>query len=57
MKFGKMVLYMVDDVLLNKAATIERCIKRVREEYTKAGANFATDYSRQDAAIERVSNQ
>ena len=42
---------MVDDVLINKAATIERCIKRVREEYTKAGANFATDYSRQDAAI------
>ncbi|WP_323814989.1 type VII toxin-antitoxin system HepT family RNase toxin [Cellvibrio sp. NN19] len=42
---------MVDDVLINKAATIERCIKRVREEYTKAGVNFATDYSRQDAAI------
>ncbi len=42
---------MVDDVLINKAATIERCIKRVREEYTKAGADFATDYSRQDAAI------
>ncbi len=42
---------MVDDVLINKAATIERCIKRVREEHTKAGANFATDYSRQDAAI------
>ena len=50
-KYGKMVLYMVDDVLINKAATIERCIKRVREEYAKAGANFATDYSRQDAAI------
>ena len=42
---------MVDDVLINKAANIERCIKRVREEYIKAGANFATDYSRQDAAI------
>ncbi len=42
---------MVDDVLLNKAATIERCINRVREEYAKAEANFATDYSRQDAAI------
>ena len=46
-----MVQYMVDDVLLNKAATIERCINRVREEYAKAEANFATDYSRQDAAI------
>lgn len=46
-----MVPYMVDDVLINKAATIERCIKRVREEYAKAGSNFATDYSRQDTAI------
>jgi uncharacterized protein YutE (UPF0331/DUF86 family) len=51
MKFGKKVQYMVNDVLINKAATIERCIKRVREEYAKAGSNFATDYSRQDAAI------
>ncbi len=51
MKFEKTVPYMVDDVLINKAATIERCIKRVREEYAKAGANFASDYSRQDAAI------
>jgi uncharacterized protein YutE (UPF0331/DUF86 family) len=42
---------MADDVILNKAASIERCIKRVREEYTKAGSNFANDYSRQDAAI------
>lgn len=42
---------MVNDVLINKAATIERCIKRVREEYAKAGSNFANDYSRQDAAI------
>ena len=42
---------MVNDVLINKAASIERCIKRVREEYAKAGSNFANDYSRQDAAI------
>jgi uncharacterized protein YutE (UPF0331/DUF86 family) len=42
---------MGNDILINKAASIERCIKRVREEYTKAGAGFATDYSRQDAAI------
>jgi uncharacterized protein YutE (UPF0331/DUF86 family) len=42
---------MVNDILINKAASIERCIKRVREEHTQAGANFATDYSRQDAAI------
>ena len=42
---------MVDDVIINKAATIERCVARVREEYTKAGNNFAQDFSRQDAAI------
>jgi uncharacterized protein YutE (UPF0331/DUF86 family) len=42
---------MANDILINKAASIERCIKRVREEYTKAGTDFATDYSRQDAAI------
>ena len=42
---------MVDDVLLNKAATIERCVARAREEYAAAGANFATDFTRQDAAI------
>lgn len=39
------------DVLMNKAAIIERTIQRVLEEYRKAGDNFATDYTRQDAAI------
>lgn len=42
---------MADDVLLNKAATIERCVARVREEYAAAGAHFDTDDTRQDAAI------
>ena len=42
---------MLDDVLLNKVATIERCVGRVREEYATAGANFATDFTRQDAAV------
>lgn len=42
---------MADDVLLNKAATIERCVARAREEYDKAPATFATDFTRQDAAI------
>lgn len=42
---------MVDDVVLNKVTAIERCIVRVREEYAAAGEKFATDYSRQDAAI------
>jgi uncharacterized protein YutE (UPF0331/DUF86 family) len=40
---------MVDDVLLNKAATIERCIARVREEYEKGPDTFALDFTRQDS--------
>lgn len=42
---------MADDVLINKAATIERCVKRAREEYDRDPTTFATDYTRQDAAI------
>lgn len=42
---------MVDDVLLNKAATIERCVARARAEYQKDPATFTTDFTRQDAAI------
>ena len=42
---------MADDVLINKAATIERCVRRAREEYAHNPATFATDYTRQDAAI------
>ena len=42
---------MVDDVLLNKAASIERCVKRAREEYERDPSSFAQDFTRQDAAI------
>jgi len=42
---------MADDIVLNKSATIERCIARVREEYSTAGSEFVTDFTRQDAAI------
>ncbi|MGB4343320.1 MAG: DUF86 domain-containing protein [Moraxellaceae bacterium] len=40
-----------DDVIINKAATIERCVARAREEYARNPATFATDLTRQDAAI------
>lgn len=33
---------MADDVILNKAATIERCVRRAKEEYAAAGQQFAT---------------
>lgn len=42
---------MVDDVLLNKAATIERCVGRAREEYNADPPSFATNVTRQDAAV------
>jgi uncharacterized protein YutE (UPF0331/DUF86 family) len=42
---------MADDVVLNKAATIERCVARAREEYGVDPATFARDLTRQDAAI------
>ncbi|EJI84665.1 hypothetical protein AEST_23400 [Alishewanella aestuarii B11] len=40
-----------DDVLLNKAATIERCVKRARDEYQQDPLSFASNFTRQDAAI------
>lgn len=42
---------MADDVLINKAAVIERCVARVREEYAYDPSTFATNFTRQDAAI------
>ncbi|MGL6212512.1 type VII toxin-antitoxin system HepT family RNase toxin [Billgrantia desiderata] len=42
---------MADEVLLNKSATIERCVARAREEYAKDPSSFEQDQTRQDAAI------
>ena len=42
---------MADDVLLNKAAAIERCVARAREEYAGDPDGFAKNFTRQDAAI------
>ncbi len=42
---------MADDVLINKAATIDRCVARAREEYLLDPAIFTSDYTWQDAAI------
>ena len=42
---------MHDDVLINKAATIERCVARARKEYFRDPGSFGTDFTRQDAAI------
>lgn len=42
---------MSDDVLINKAATIERCVARAREEYASDPSTFVQNHTRQDAAI------
>ncbi len=42
---------MVDDVALNKAASIERAVKRVREEHAGDDANLLANQTRQDAII------
>ena len=41
----------MNDVVINKIQSIQRCINRAREEYTLAGASFKTNLTHQDAAI------
>ncbi len=45
------MLCIADDVQINKAATIERCVARAREEYAADPKGFAHHFSHQDAAI------
>jgi uncharacterized protein YutE (UPF0331/DUF86 family) len=42
---------MADDVLLNKAAAIERAVRRVREEHAGDDRNLLADQTRQDAIL------
>lgn len=42
---------MADDVLLNKAAIIERCLQRIEEEYRGHEHELETNFTRQDAII------
>jgi len=41
----------MDDVLINKIATIERCLKRINEEYIGYEEELETNYTRQDSII------
>ena len=45
---------MPDDILINKAATVERCVARARQEYEADPGTFLTNFTRQDAAILNV---
>jgi len=42
---------MADDVILNKAATIERCLQRVLNEYAGDKQNLVSNQTKQDAII------
>ncbi len=42
---------MSSDVILNKIATIERCLKRIHEEYDTDKAIFSRNYAKQDSVI------
>jgi uncharacterized protein YutE (UPF0331/DUF86 family) len=42
---------MSSPLALGKIAAIERSVARARQEFATAGTTFATDYTRQDAAI------
>lgn len=42
---------MKNDIIINKTQSILRCIARVREEYSAAGENFLTDFSKQDSTV------
>jgi uncharacterized protein YutE (UPF0331/DUF86 family) len=41
----------MDDIILNKAATIERCLRRIDEEYADGATNLEQDLTRQDSII------
>lgn len=42
---------MADDVILNKAASIERCLQRIQEEYAGNLANLSANQTKQDAIV------
>jgi len=41
----------MNDVIINKLATIDRCLIRIQEVYRQAGDQFLTDYTKQDSVI------
>ncbi len=44
----------MNDLIINKVQSIQRCVRRAREEYAVDPDGFATNYSRQDAALLNV---
>jgi len=44
----------MNNVIASKIVSLQRCVLRAREEHHQAGNAFATDYTRQDAALLNV---
>jgi uncharacterized protein YutE (UPF0331/DUF86 family) len=44
----------MNDIAINKIQSIQRCVRRAREEYRADSDGFATNYTRQDAALLNV---
>ncbi|HMD99721.1 MAG TPA: DUF86 domain-containing protein [Terriglobia bacterium] len=44
----------MNDVVINKIQSIQRCVRRAREEYEADPGSFASNYTRQDAALLNV---
>ncbi len=42
---------MADDVILNKAASIERCLQRIQDEYAGDKQNLIANQTKQDAIV------
>lgn len=42
---------MAEDVILNKAASTERCIRRIEEEYAGTDRNLVENQTKQDAIV------
>jgi uncharacterized protein YutE (UPF0331/DUF86 family) len=44
----------MNDIVINKVQSIQRCVERAREEYNADPAGFASNFTRQDAAVLNV---
>ncbi len=44
----------MNDIVINKIQSIQRCVERARDEYGKDPDGFASNYTAQDAALFNV---
>jgi uncharacterized protein YutE (UPF0331/DUF86 family) len=44
----------MNDIVVNKIQSVQRCVERARQEYQSDPAQFVTRYSQQDAAVLNV---